>query len=411
MRRIASIILALAAVVPCLAQSAFTGRWYGRLTAGQTSITIVFNISEDETGAMACTMDSPDQGATGISAMVDDASGIAISISVPSLGVTYKGTYFMNSLAGTFTQMGRDYPLTLKKGEEKLNRPQTPQPPFPYTAREVSFTNAEAGATLAGTLVIPQGASADTPVIIMVSGSGLENRDEEIFDHKPFLVLADHLARHGVASLRYDDRSYGQSKGGDIRNATTPDFRDDAKAGIEFLRQTGLFGKIGVLGHSEGASIAFMLGASGDCDFVISLAGIGVKGEEALLAQANKVLELSGTDQRYTLQQYRQVLLSQNSPWMNWFASYNPQADIRACKCPVFAANGDKDIQVISAQNLTAIRGLLPDNSANRVMEYPGLNHLFQHCTTGNVTEYRSIEETISTQLLQDLADWCGALK
>lgn len=411
MRRIASIILALAAVIPCLAQSVFTGRWYGRLTAGQTSITIVFNISEDETGAMACTMDSPDQGVTGISATVDDASGIAISISVPSLGVTYKGTYFMNSLAGTFTQMGRDFPLTLKKGEEKLNRPQTPQPPFPYTAREVSFTNAEAGATLAGTLVIPQGASADTPVIIMVSGSGLENRDEEIFDHKPFLVLADYLARHGVASLRYDDRSYGQSKGGDIRNATTPDFRDDAKAGIEFLRQTGLFGKIGVLGHSEGASIAFMLGASGDCDFVISLAGIGVKGEEALLAQANRVLELSGTDQRYTLQQYRQVLLSQNSPWMNWFAAYDPQADIRACKCPVFAANGDKDIQVISAQNLTVIRGLLPDNSANRVMEYPGLNHLFQHCTTGNVTEYRSIEETISTQLLQDLADWCGTLK
>ena len=410
MRRIVSIILALATVIPCLAQNAFAGRWHGRLTAGQTSITIVYNISEDEGGAMACTMDSPDQGVTGISATVDDASGIAISISVPSLGVTYKGTYFMNSLAGTFTQMGRDYPLTLKKGEEKLNRPQTPQPPFPYTAREVSFTNAQAGATLAGTLVIPRDASADTPVIIMVSGSGLENRDEEVFDHKPFLVLADYLARHGVASLRYDDRSYGQSKGGDIRNATTPDFRDDAKAGIEFLRQTGLFGKIGVLGHSEGASIAFMLGASGDCDFVISLAGIGVKGEEALLAQANKVLELSGTDQRYTLQQYRQVLLSQNSPWMNWFASYDPQADIRACKCPVFAANGDKDIQVISAQNLTAIRDLLPDNSANRVMEYPGLNHLFQHCTTGNVTEYRSIEETISAQLLQDLADWCGRL-
>lgn len=411
MKRISAIILALCAVIPSLAQNAFTGRWHGKLSAGQTSITIVFNISENGDGGLACTMDSPDQGATGIAARVDGASGCNIEISIPSLGAGYKGSIFMGSLLGTFTQMGRDFPLTLAKGEEKLNRPQTPKPPFPYTTREVSFTNADAGATLAGTLVIPQGASADTPVVIMVTGSGLENRDEEIFDHKPFLVLADFLARHGVASLRYDDRGYGESKGGEIRNATTPDFRDDARAGIEFLRQTGLFGKIGVLGHSEGASIAFMLGASGDCDFVISLAGIGVKGEEALLAQANKVLELAGTDQRYTLQQYRQLLSSQNSPWMDWFAAYDPQADIRACKCPVFAANGDRDIQVISALNLAAIRNLLPQNSANRVTEYQGLNHLFQHCTTGNVTEYRSIEETISAQLLQDLADWCGRLK
>lgn len=240
----------------------------------------------------------------------------------------------------------------------------------------------------------------------MVTGSGLENRDEEVFDHKPFLVIADHLARHGIATLRFDDRGYGESHGGEVANATTEDFMRDAMAGIEFLRGTGKFGKTGVLGHSEGGSIAFMLGSRGAVDFVISLAGIGVKGDEALAAQAGRIMELSGQAGDITAEQYRQIARAQNSPWLNWFIDYDPTQDIAGTKCPAMAINGDLDCQVLSSINLKAIRDKLPSSGFNLVKEYPGLNHVFQHCTTGAVTEYRSIEETISPEVLDDLVSW-----
>ena len=240
----------------------------------------------------------------------------------------------------------------------------------------------------------------------MVSGSGLQNRDEELFGHRPFLVIADYLARHGVAALRYDDRGFGESTGGELENATTEDFMQDALAAVEFLKGSGRFSKVGVLGHSEGASIAFMLGARGKADFVVSLAGLGVRGDKALTAQVNRIMELSGQPGTMTEEMYRQNARLEGNAWLNWFIDYDPTGDIAATCCPVMAVNGSKDCQIISSLNLEAIRAELPQDSRNLIKEYDSLNHLFQHCVTGAVTEYRSIEETVSAELLADLAGW-----
>ncbi len=407
-RIVISFIFLLSFVFSSSAQTLdpISGDWTGKLDLGAAgSLTIVLHLTQGEDGTLVCRMDSPDQASEGIPAEIVKNDGFVLEIAVKEIAMTYKGTLFNNMLAGTFSQFGQSFPLSFKRGLEKLNRPQTPSGPVPYNKEEVTFTNAAAGAVLAGTLVTPQASGTAVPVVIMVSGSGLEDRNEEIFGHKPFLVLADFLARNGVAALRYDDRCFGESKGGDVTGAITPDFRDDALAGIAFLRERG-FRNIGVLGHSEGASIAFMLGASGDADFVISLAGLGVKGDIALTAQANRVFELQGADRRYEVSDYRMVAAQQHSPWLSWFIDYDPSADIAACRCPVFAVNGDRDCQVISSLNLPGIESSLPENPLNYVKEYPSLNHLFQHCTTGDVSEYRRIEETFSPEVMQDLADW-----
>ena len=396
--------------LPIFAQSLFFGSWSGTIEAGATKLTIVFNLSEDESGTIKCTLDSPDQSAKGIRAEVTAISDIMLEVSVPSIGASYKGMMFKDSIFGTFSQLGSDFPLKLTKGIPELKRPQTPKEPFPYTSEEVVFTNEAAGASLAGTLLLPEGAGPETPVILMVTGSGQENRDEEIYEHKPFLVIADYLARKGIATLRYDDRNYGQSKGGDLMHATTLDFMHDAGAGIEYLRAKGIFGKVGVLGHSEGGNIAFMLGAAGKVDFAISLAGVGVKGDEALTAQTNRLLEINGQDQRMTVEMFRANIALQGNAWLNWFIDYDPLPDIKACNCPTFAVNGDKDFQVLSSLNLGSIKENLPASEVNFVKEYPSLNHLFQHSETGSNTEYRLIEETFSEEVLEDMARWIQGL-
>ena len=394
------------------------GSWSGKLGTGRTELTIVFNFSTDADGAFTVTMDSPDQGAEGIAAKLDKDALPALSINIPSVFAAYSGMLYRGQIMGTFSQGGMSLPLTLTKGELVLDRPQTPQPPFPYNTEEVRFFNAAAGATLAGTLSWPEGCDLSIagcsseitrrlPVaVVMVSGSGLQNRDEEIFGHRPFLVIADWLARHGVASLRYDDRGFGESAGGELESATTEDFMQDALAAVEFLRNSGRFSKIGVIGHSEGASIAFMLGARGAVDFVISLAGLGVRGDKALTAQVNRIMELSGQTGTVSEEIYRQNARLEGNAWLNWFIDYDPTDDIASTVCPVMAVNGSKDCQIISSLNLEAIRAKLPQDSRNLVKEYDSLNHLFQHCTTGAVTEYRSIEETVSPELLSDLAGW-----
>ena len=184
----------------------------------------------------------------------------------------------------------------------------------------------------------------------------------------------------------------------------------DALAGIEFLRQQNKFSKVGVLGHSEGGLIAFMFGAKKQTDFIVSLAGPGVKGDTLLTAQNNRIMSLSGLPATMTVEKCRQQQDVQEMPWLRWFIDYDPTNNIRSTRCPVFALNGDLDCQVIASQNLTAIRQLLPKSKKNLVKEYPGLNHLFQHCTTGIPTEYGEIEETISPEVLQDIASWIKGL-
>jgi len=404
--RISLFILSFLVSVNISAQNAFIGKWSGKLAIGESSLALVINLVQGDDGQLKCTLDSPDQGAYGIKAEASVEMFSGLKVTIPSIGATFKGMMIQESIVGTFAQMGNEFQLTLKKQSDILKRPQTPVAPFPYSQQEITFANSEAGATFAGTLTVPQGSSSSTPVVLLVSGSGQQNRDEEVFNHKPFAVIADFLARNGIATLRYDDRGVGASHGGEVKKATTLDFSGDAKAGIDYLKSTGKFDRIGVLGHSEGASIAFMIGASGDADFVISMAGIGVKGDAALTAQANRVLELQGSDLRLTVEMYRTNALSQNIPWIEWFLNYDPVPDIRKCQCPVFAANGEKDIQIIASLNLPSIKDNLSDNRHNLVREYPSLNHMFQHCTTGAVSEYGEIEETISPEFLQDIVKW-----
>ncbi|MCH5310775.1 MAG: alpha/beta hydrolase [Prevotella sp.] len=407
--KIKGIIIAIMmlAALPCCAQK-ISGTWSGVLEVGPQKLTTVFHLSQDNNGNDVCTLDSPDQGAKGITAVVNHLSEDSLNVSAPIIGMTYAGKLLGNVIKGTFTQGGMNLPLQLEAGMKERNRPQTPVAPFPYKTEEVKFVNADANAMLAGTLAYPVGYEdgRKVPVVLLVTGSGQQNRDEELFDHKPFLVIADYFARHGIATLRYDDRGFASSTG-DANGITTRDKAEDAKAGVEFLMQQGKFSNIGVLGHSEGASIAFMLAAEDKADFVISLAGIGVKGDTALTAQVNRMAELMGQSARIvSVEQYRANAAMMNARWLNFFIDYEPCADISASKCPVMALNGSNDVQVVSSLNLSGIRRCLSHNEMNVVREYPGLNHMFQSCTTGLVDEYANIEETISPVVLKDMAEW-----
>lgn len=445
-------ILILFALIMAFSAAAQTveGSWTGKLDVMGTQLNLVFNITKGNDGALTCTMDSPDQSVKGIPAEVTATDGTKVKITVQAINAAYEGELKDGLLKGSFSQNSMSFPLTLKPGTVERNRPQTPKEPYPYQTEEVTFTNTADNATLSGTLTYPVGfdgmKKGTVPVVVMVTGSGLQNRDEEIFDHKPFLVIADFLARNGIATLRYDDRGAGKSTG-DAVNGTTENNMKDALAAVDYARGTGKFGRTGVLGHSEGGAIAFMLAARGKADFIVSMAGPGVRGDSILLAQNRRGMMQGGVPANMA-DDYCKVLakifvvmaqpgtvadpaakvreiaketgvslpepLVQNfaksmeicTPWLKYFIGYDPSADIKAVKCPVMAVNGSKDVQVVAADNLAAIRRLLPENSRNLIKEYPGLNHLFQHCTTGLTTEYGQIEETVSPEVMQDIAAW-----
>ena len=407
------ILTSLASQAQVQPTTALIGSWSGKLKVGPVSLTLVLHLEQAD-GYVTVTLDSPDQGAKGIGAFKEFLSDDSIAIKIETLGVTYRARLKDDKLDGTFSQNGISLPLVLTRGVPEMKRPQRPQPPYPYETEEVTFRNEKDSATLAGTLTYPVGYSKQSKekpvVVLLVSGSGQQNRDEELMGHSPFLVIADYLARHGIATLRYDDRATGASVGGEVKNATTEDFMRDALAGLDFLRHQKAFGKVGLLGHSEGGAIAFMLASRKKTDFIVSLAGPGVKGDTLLVKQENCIQQLSGMPATMTVEQFRQQPEVQQMRWLQWFIDYDPSADIRKSRCPVFALNGDRDCQVISSQNLTAIRQLLPKSKKNLVKEYPTLNHLFQHCTTGLLTEYSEIEETISPEVLSDIAQWINGL-
>ena len=410
-RRIAGVMLLLLLSVTSYGATTgnIEGTWHGTLKLNAMKLSIVMHFSDN-----ACTLDSPDQGAKGIKGEVREITAEKVDVAFPTLNATYTGMLKDGKIEGTFTQMGYKLPLVLEEGQPVRIRPQTPQPPFPYQTEEVSFVNTEDSASLAGTLTYPVGYNSKrkVPVVIMVTGSGLQNRDEELFEHKPFLVIADFLARNGIASLRYDDRGAGLSTG-DIENVTTEGFCRDAAAGIAFLRKTGHFSKIGVLGHSEGGSIAFMLAAQKKCDFIVSMAGPGLRGDSIIVEQTNELLRQQGQPATMTVRQMRlTMLLQKTNPWYDYFVDFDPAPVIKQIKCPALFLNGDKDSQVMAASNIPVIRALLSDNEKHQLPDnqvikvYPGLNHLFQHCTTGMPAEYGSIEETISEEVLHDIAEW-----
>jgi pimeloyl-ACP methyl ester carboxylesterase len=361
----------------------------------------------------------------------------ALHITIPSLAASYEGKFMIKQIVGTFSQMGISLPLILSPGEEKLKRPQTPQGPFPYTTEEVTFMNGDV--VLNGTLVLPEGYSHTTPVLIMVTGSGQQNRDEELFEHKPFAVIADALARAGIATLRYDDRTFS-GYAGNINNCTTEDFKNDALAGINLLRKR--FDKVGVIGHSEGGTIALMLAAEKNADFIVSLAGMVVSGAETLVSQnrialADAGIEADGIEnycdalmevfmanvngdsmpniENHDLplalkQNLRAVQHQIQMPYMKHFLALDMRPLLSRITCPVLALNGTKDIQVEHGTNLSALRNGLPANEKNSIESIDGVNHLFQHCNTGAVSEYREIEETISPAVIEIIIEWIHCL-
>ena len=429
MKKAFSIITALLIAVSASAQ---TGTWSGNLDVDGMKLTLVFHFGGEPT------MDSPDQGARGIKIQVERNEMGKITINIPVIAATYEGFWLNGRIVGTFSQMRQVFPLTLIPGEISLNRPQTPKEPFPYTTEEVEFSNGDV--TLRGTLVLPEACSRQTPVLLFVTGSGAQNRDEELFEHRPFAVIADALAREGIATLRYDDRGVGESTGV-FKSSTTEDFKNDAISGVKYLRER--FDKVGVIGHSEGGTIALMLSAANQVDFAVSLAGMVVSGAETLVWQNRIALAGAGYSQSTidvyckalgkmfdviahggmmplvdeldlpdVLKKYLLMVLNQlQSPYMKQFVSIDVRQSLGAIRCPVLALNGTKDNQVDYRSNLQALRDDLPEDSRNVIEPVDGVNHLFQHCETGSVQEYREIEETFAPEVLELMIRWLSLFK
>ena len=424
-------ILALMAVA-AVTLKAQTGAWTGKLKVSGVELALIFNIGEE-----SATLDVPDQGAKDIPVEVSrDAVG-GITLNVPAINASFKGLWAGKVIAGTFTQHGMSFPMTLTPGAPVVRRPQTPVGPFPYATEEVSFSNGDA--VLKGTLTMPADCDRKTPVLVMVTGSGLQNRDEEMFSHKPFAVIADAFARAGIATLRYDDRGFGESTG-DVVLCTTEDLKNDALAGVKLLRDR--FERVGVIGHSEGGTIALMLAGERQVDFAVSLAGMIVSGAETLLAQNRRAFESAGLPEseveafarllsdtftairtraplpsadNYDItdalrKNYAAALPSFRTPYMEFFLGLDLSASLSGITCPVMALNGTKDTQVQCDRNIAALEAGLPSNSRSVIRAEDGLNHLFQHCVTGEVSEYKSIEETFSPEVLSEMIAWIKTL-
>lgn len=406
------ILLALSAVavLPLLAQD-LRGTWHGDLNVGGQKLGLIFHFDKDGNGKCSGKMDVPQQGAKGIPADVMLLTGDSVSLQIPAIRVSYSGKLENGFIEGTYQQNGMKFPLNLTPGG--LNRPQEPKPPFSYKTEDIIFKNEAANVTLAGTLTYPVGYKERKriSIVLMVTGSGAQNRDEEIYGHKHFLLLADYLAKQGIASLRYDDRGVHKSTGNAV-SCTSKDCADDARAGVDWLRKREEFDKIGLLGHSEGGMIAFMLGAEKAADFIVSMAGTGIPGDTLLAEQQNAALRMYGQPAGRTIKQVREEVVAQpKNVWLDFFMNYDPAPAIAKTEIPVMAINGSNDMQVLPESNLGMIKKLLAGkNKKNLIKEYPGLNHLFQHCTPKNALDYYHIEETCSPEVLQDIAEWIKGL-
>lgn len=463
MTRLISIFTILLIALSSCNQSTqdITGKWSGVLNVNGTQLRLVLNIEKSEAGYKS-TMDSPDQGAYGIECNETTFAGNVLKIKISSIGASYEGAFRKDSIIGTFTQMGMKFPLDLSRDEieaVELNRPQEPKPPFPYYTEDVKFENEKDGNTLAGTLTLPS-ETGSYPVVVLISGSGPQNRDEELFGHKPFLVLADYLTRNGIGVLRYDDRGTAESTG-DFNKATTLDLANDAESAVSYLlgRKEVDKTRIGLIGHSEGGIIAPIVAARNEnVSFIVLLAGTGVRGDQLLLMQQRAISKASGlpetmflenekmnislyehiintsdtinlraelteimensfsnstvlTAQMTTEQKDGLVKVTVNqlvSPWMYYFIKYDPYPMLKKVECSTLALNGTNDLQVPANENLTAIKKAFAESGNNNltVIELEGLNHLFQESKTGLPTEYGEIEQTFSPKALEEILKW-----
>lgn len=429
------------------------GAWMGTLDTGAVKLRVVFHITNTDEGLTA-TLDSPDQGMKGLPTTSVTRNGSALKIEVKSIAGSFEGKISndLSEIDGTWSQGGGTLPLVLKrvKDEAELKdrpRPQNPVKPYPYREDEVSYENKQQNVTLAGTFTIPQG-KGPFHAVVLITGSGPQDRDESLMGHKPFLVLSDYLTRRGIAVLRADDRGVAKSTG-HFAGATTADFSTDVEAGVAYLktRPEADPHKIGLIGHSEGGVIAPMVAArNSDVAFIVMMAGTGVPGDQVLPEQVLLLAEASGESKESAeknaasereilalvekdkdkddaaLKKDLQDKLAKDSaqaefgsqvdriasPWFRYFLTYDPATALRKVKCPVLALNGEKDKQVSPEQNLPVIREALTQagNKNFEIDELPGLNHLFQTAKTGAVSEYAQIDETMSPIAMQKIAEW-----
>lgn len=431
------------------------GNWSGKLDLPGQKLEIIFKIAADENGKLTAKMDVPLQGAKDLPVKETTLNGDSLKLNVAMVAGKFEGKFTNDTLIeGNWKQSGMTFPLMLKKTGliAEIKRPQTPKEPFPYLSEEVEYLNPKSGLKLAGTLTLPENAK-NCPAVVLISGSGAQDRDETIFGHKPFWVIADYLTRNGIAVLRFDDRGVGGS-GKNTQEATSEDFAGDVLSGVEFLKTRNEINsaRIGLIGHSEGGIIAPMVAnSSGDVAFIILLAGPGLNGEQIIYKQVELLNRAAGMtedeineklklqkdifeiilnekDSINRLERLREVYTNNtfqtmsddqkkaidaeinalNSKWFRFFLSYDPYPALVKLKCPVLALIGSKDLQVPAKENLSAIDKALKEggNRNFKTMELENLNHLFQTCETGSVAEYAEIEETISPVVLEILNDW-----
>jgi uncharacterized protein len=438
-----------------------SGSWSGTLKFQGIELVLVFNFSVNDHDSLTVTIDSPDQGAKDIPTSSVVVTQDSMIVKSKTLKGSFRGAFSkdFSTATGVWKQSGMTLPTELKHSVKLFtrNRPQEPQPPYPYKEKEVVFKNSLQENSLAGTLTYPDDKGV-FPAVVLITGSGPQNRDEELLGHKPFLVLADYLTRQGIAVLRYDDRGVGKSNG-DFKSATTADFATDAAAAVSFLKTEEHIdtSRIGLIGHSEGGMIAPMVASEGnDIAFIVLMAGPGQTGEQILLSQAaligradstpekdiarerklsmniysilrknsdntkaaslirkeitsyNKKYPPEKAEDRMTDQAMELQIQTLTSPWFRYFLTFNPVTYLSKVKCPVLALNGSLDLQVPAKENLSAIEKamIFGGNSHYTIEEIPGVNHLFQTATTGSPSEYSKIEETISPKVLQMISDW-----
>ena len=456
------IVLSIFLSVPSYcADNGIEGIWVGALKVSAVELRIVFKISKNEDDSLKAAMDSPDQGAENIPVNEVTFENGKLHIGSKVVRGTFDGTLQPDgSIEGTWKQSGLSLPLVLKRTEEvpKLHRSQEPEKPYPYIEEEVFYENADAGIKLAGTLTMPR-TGGPFPAVILISGSGAQDRNETIVGHRPFLVLADYLTRKGIAVLRVDDRGVGGSTGNTLE-ATSEDFAGDVLAGVKFLKARKEIDpkKIGLIGHSEGGIVAPMAAVkSSDVAFIVLLAGTGLDGKKILELQSDLFLKSIGAGRdvidmkRSSNERIFEILKNEKdnsvaekkirplmndvygklneqekeamdaseavidlqlkmivSPWFRFFLEYDPKPTLMKVKCPVLAMCGELDLQVPPKENLTAIEEALKaaGNTNYTIEELPGHNHLFQRAKTGAISEYAKIEETISPVALETISQW-----
>jgi uncharacterized protein len=451
-----SALCALIAALPAAGQGgpALAPLWQGTLDTGAMKLRIVLHFTAASGGGFTAALDSPDQGAMGLPVEEVRFDGRTLLLEMKRLRARYEGIMDGSGtqLSGQWKQGGASLPLKLTavSSIQAPRRPQEPRPPFPYDTAEVSFPSLQPGVTLTGTLSLPRG-RVRVPAVALLTGSGPQDRDETIFGHKPFLLLADALTRAGMAVLRFDDRGVGGSTAGP-EGATSRDFARDALGAAAFLRgQPGVDPRaIGLLGHSEGGLIAVLAAAADPgIAFIVMLAGPGLPGAKLLELQSAAVLRSQGAgddavaaavaanreiyaaaleekDRNAAAARIRAILQGSGmaeaqadaqaaqilSPWFVFFLGYDPAPDLARLRIPVLALNGETDVQVPAGPNLAAIRAALQagGNRLSRTMSLPGLNHLMQPSATGAVTEYAVLETTMDPAVPRTVSDWILAL-